>query len=80
MEIKFDTCPHLNIVGDNNGMTCQDCGAQVGGYGYGGDGDGTCRHEYIKVGDGAELVCVYCERGAHAVETCARRTERMKQN
>lgn len=60
--LKLVPCPHVHIIGDNYGMTCQDCGEAVAGYGYGGwfgsrlKPDQDCIHHFINE------ICMYCER------------------
>ncbi len=62
------TCQHPKRVGDNYGVTCQDCGATLEGYGYGGffgrnlKGHKPCLHVWIK-SDAQQEECVYCHRG-----------------
>lgn len=52
-------CQHNNKIGDNYGMSCQDCGERLEGYGYWGH-ERSCRHRFLPVGD-TEEVCIYCE-------------------
>ena len=60
-------CKHSRKVGDNYGQTCQDCGEQLEGYGYGGwfgsnlKGDEACIHRWDNSSDFAEE-CMYCHR------------------
>lgn len=54
-------CNHNNIVGDNYGQTCQDCGAVLAGYGYWGSA-ATCQHQWTRDADGDGQTCLYCER------------------
>lgn len=59
-------CPHNSVIGDNYGSTCQDCGEQLSGFGYGGwfgsllTGQETCIHQWLSDGEDGE-VCPYCE-------------------
>lgn len=54
-------CDHKRVLGDNYGMTCQECGEPLAGYGYGGWFGSllgevkACIHVFI---NGA---CLYCE-------------------
>jgi hypothetical protein len=52
-------CTHRSKIGDNYGLSCADCGAQLEGYGCGGNGDGSCHHRFLPDGTDEEL-CVYC--------------------
>lgn len=54
-------CNHNNIVGDNYGQTCADCGQVLAGYGYWGSA-GTCQHQWVRDEDGKGQTCLYCER------------------
>ncbi len=63
----MNNCQHLHKIGDNYGLTCEDCGAQLEGYGYGGlfgqriVGTETCVHgSWQKISAGEEQ-CLYCE-------------------
>jgi hypothetical protein len=58
-------CEHLKRVGDHYGVSCQDCGAKLEGYGYGGwfgrtitSEDKCIHHVVVKNGD----ECIYCHR------------------
>lgn len=59
------TCSHSRRVGDNYGESCQSCGAQLSGFGYGGwfgrnlTGTTTCIHLFAPMGE--DEVCIYCE-------------------
>ncbi len=50
-------CKHLRIIGDNYGMTCQDCGEIIEGYGFWGQAR-TCIHRWAEYEEGKE--CIYC--------------------
>ena len=52
-------CSHNHRIGDNYGVTCQDCGEPLEGYGYWASTE-TCQHRWIDNGDGWES-CLYCE-------------------
>ena len=60
-------CKHSRKVGDNYGLTCQDCGKQLEGYGCGGwfgnnlKGDEVCIHRWVNNSD-LEEECMYCQR------------------
>jgi hypothetical protein len=65
----MNDCQHLKRIGDNYGESCQDCGKQLSGYGWGGwfgsrlTGRETCIHLYAPMGEeGSPRVCIYCER------------------
>ena len=50
------SCPHNNIVGDNYGETCADCGEQISGMGeFASQRSNGCLHKFV---DG---ICIYCE-------------------
>ncbi len=51
------TCPHRRRIGDNYGMTCEDCGQVLEGYGYWGQSH-TCLHVWAEYEGGKE--CLYC--------------------
>lgn len=58
-------CKHLRRVGDNYGESCQDCGKQLSGFGYGGwfgrnmTGHEQCIHLWSSMGEWE--ICIYCE-------------------
>lgn len=52
-------CQHNNKIGDNYGMSCQDCGERLEGYGYWAH-EKDCLHRFLPVGD-TEEICTYCE-------------------
>jgi hypothetical protein len=52
-------CPHDRKIGDNYGLSCADCGAQLEGYGCWGEGDGTCHHRFPSDSLEGEK-CAYC--------------------
>jgi hypothetical protein len=59
-------CQHDRRQGDNNGVSCMDCGKQLEGYGFGGNGNGKCIHRYQPMygsppGVPDLEVCIYCE-------------------
>jgi DNA-directed RNA polymerase subunit RPC12/RpoP len=55
------TCDHSRKIGDNYGVTCQDCGAVLEGFGFWAEGGSRCvKHLWLQ--DGSDgFVCVYCE-------------------
>jgi len=62
------TCVHNKRIGDNYGISCQECGRVIEGYGYGGffgrnlQGNERCTHgssAWYKISD-AEEECIYC--------------------
>jgi hypothetical protein len=71
----MELCEHTKRVGDNYGVSCQDCGIVLEGFGYGGwlgsnpTGREQCFHVWWKVSAGEEE-CPYChatrERAHHA--------------
>jgi len=58
-------CEHSKRVGDNYGVSCQDCGLTLEGFGYGGwlgsnfTGRERCIHAWWKV-SASEEECTYC--------------------
>jgi hypothetical protein len=58
-------CEHTKRIGDNYGVSCQDCGIVLEGFGYGGwlgsnlTGRERCLHAWWKVSAGEEE-CLYC--------------------
>ena len=58
-------CEHNNQIGDNYGVTCQDCKEVLEGYGYGGwfgsnlKGNERCIHIWWKI-SAEEEECMYC--------------------
>jgi hypothetical protein len=59
-------CEHKKIIGDNYGISCQDCGYVLEGYGYGGwfgsnlKGQEKCMHgAWYKI-NAIEEECMYC--------------------
>ena len=58
-------CQHRKRIGDNYGVTCQDCGAVLEGYGYGGffgnnlRGNEQCIHVWMKIST-EQQECAYC--------------------
>ena len=60
-------CDHNKRVGDNYGVSCQDCGLALEGFGYGGwlggnlSGTEPCIHAWYKVSAGEEE-CLYCHK------------------
>jgi hypothetical protein len=58
-------CQHLRTIGDNYGVTCQDCGEILAGFGFGGwfgerlQPEQACVHRFY-VHDGIGI-CVFCE-------------------
>ena len=63
-------CEHTKRIGDNYGLSCQDCGKVLEGYGYGGwfgnnlKGNEQCIHgenAWYKIND-VEEECLYCQR------------------
>lgn len=59
-------CDHLRLIGDNYGMTCQDCGKIIEGYGFWGQSH-TCVHRWVEYEGGKE--CIYCGAWMSADET-----------
>jgi hypothetical protein len=57
---------HERKMGDHYGLSCDDCGAPLEGYGCGGEGDGTCHHRFVPHGSESK-VCVYGERVIAAI-------------
>ena len=58
---QYKHCGHRNIIGDNYGETCQDCGEVLSGYGYWAEGSWECKHRFLPVGDDNNITtCVYC--------------------
>ena len=53
------SCGHHNIIGDNYGTTCQDCGKVLSGYGYWAEGSRECMHQFLPL-DEDILICSYC--------------------
>jgi hypothetical protein len=53
-------CEHNKTIGDNYGVTCQDCGAVLEGYGYYAQGQRTCKHKFLNI-SATEEQCIYCE-------------------
>jgi hypothetical protein len=56
----MSTCQHARTIGDNYGLTCQDCGAVLEGYGYWAAGTRTCHHRFFTINEDEEQ-CMYCE-------------------
>jgi hypothetical protein len=60
-------CQHFKHIGDNYGISCQTCGEQLEGYGYGGFfgnnliGNEHCIHVWLKTSAEKEE-CNYCHR------------------
>ncbi len=58
-------CEHNRKIGDNYGLTCQDSGAVLQGYGYGGwfgsnlNGEERCIHVWVNISNTKEQ-CMYC--------------------
>lgn len=75
---KADECEHLKRVGDNYGVSCEDCGAALEGYGYGGffgsnlTGHEQCLHVWVKAAAEQED-CAYCHRLRYAEQEIAQR-------
>jgi hypothetical protein len=63
-------CSHRHQIGDNYGITCQDCGQVLAGYGYWGEGSHVCIHQFVDDGAG-EKVCFYCDRYQNDIEAQA---------
>jgi hypothetical protein len=59
-------CEHTKRIGDNYGVSCQDCGTVLEGFGYGGflgsllKGQRKCVHMWGKI-SAEEEQCRYCE-------------------
>jgi len=58
-------CSHARKIGDNYGLTCQDCGETIEGYGgwFGSNlnGNETCSHGSRYKSNDLEEECVYCQ-------------------
>lgn len=58
-------CEHNKRIGDNYGLSCQDCGEQLEGYGHGGwfgsslKGHEKCIHAWGNISADKEQ-CTYC--------------------
>ena len=58
-------CEHTKRIGDNYGVSCQDCGIALEGFGYGGwfgsnlTGREQCIHAWFTLSAGEEE-CLYC--------------------
>jgi hypothetical protein len=67
--MKARACEHLRRIGDNYGVSCQDCGAKLEGYGFVEFGrnltpkDECVYHIVMKNGD----QCIYCHRERDAL-------------
>ena len=61
-------CDHTKRIGDNYGVSCQECQAVLEGYGYGGffgsnlTGHEKCVHGTWYTISDAEEECLYCHR------------------
>jgi hypothetical protein len=62
-------CEHNKRIGDNYGVTCQDCGEILEGYGNGGwfgsnlKGNEQCKHVWLNMPDRMDYEqCMYCFR------------------
>jgi hypothetical protein len=59
-------CDHKKQIGDHYGISCQDCGYVLKGYGYGGffrsnlKGNEACMHESRYKSNDIEEECMYC--------------------
>jgi hypothetical protein len=59
-------CEHKRRMGDNYGISCQDCQEVLEGYGYGGwfgsnlKGNKSCIHVWEKI-SAEEEQCMYCQ-------------------
>ena len=62
--IENKNCKHERTIGDNYGLTCQDCNEILEGYGYGGwfgnnlIKNRKCKHKFPN----DQEPCIYCER------------------
>jgi hypothetical protein len=68
-------CDHNKRIGDNYGVSCQDCQAVLEGYGYGGffgrhlTGQETCTHgAWFPISETAEE-CLYCHTTRERAQT-----------
>src|SRR5437868_15064630 len=58
-------CSHARKIGDNYGLSCQDCGERIEDYGYGGwfgsnlKGNERCTYIWANISDTQEQ-CMYC--------------------
>ena len=63
----MNDCKHLSRVGDNYGESCQDCGQQLSGFGFGGwfganiTGNERCIHSWTPASTDVRY-CIYCEQ------------------
>lgn len=57
---EYKPCLHDRKVGDNYGISCQDCGAQLEGYGYWGRHK-KCIHRFANIYGNEQRACMYCE-------------------
>lgn len=62
-------CSHARKIGDNYGLTCQDCGEVLEGYGHGGWFENNfkenerCMHVWVNMSDRTDYEqCIYCFR------------------
>lgn len=58
-------CQHLRRIGDNYGVSCGDCGAQLCGMGFWGEGKlykeaRVCIHDWVEWNE-TEEVCTFCQ-------------------
>lgn len=60
-------CQHNRRIGDNYGISCMDCGAQLAGYGNNGE-FASCLHEWYYHGDIHH--CMYCQREIDCCPKC----------
>jgi len=63
----MNPCEHTRKIGDNYGISCQDCGEVLEGYGCGGwfgsnlSGRERCLHIWWKI-SASEEECQYCHK------------------
>jgi hypothetical protein len=53
-------CKHTRKAGDEQGVSCLDCGTALEGYGYMAKDSKKCLHKYETFEDNREI-CKYCE-------------------
>jgi hypothetical protein len=64
----MNNCQHNNRIGDNYGVSCQDCGERLSGFGCGGWFGANlqvgvqCIHVFAPMGEDSAEVCIYCEQ------------------